>query len=56
MLFYCRHYLRNIWTKESDFLEQFISVLTDIKCEYPTDAFFLEVISVPPPNVRPVRT
>lgn len=36
-------------------MEQFLSVLTNIKCEYPTDVFFFEVIPVPPPNVRPVR-
>lgn len=46
--------MRNIWAEEQEFLEQFVSVLTDINSEYPTDAFFFEVIPVPPPNVRPV--
>lgn len=47
--------MRNIWKEEQEFLEQFISVLSDIKTDNPTDAFFFEVIPVPPPNVRPVR-
>lgn len=47
--------MRSIYAKEREFLEQFITVLTHIESEYPTDAFFFEVIPVPPPNIRPVR-
>lgn len=51
-----RDHLRQIWQKEKDFLQEFVSVLKDIKIEHPTDVFFFEVIPVPPPNVRPVST
>lgn len=48
--------MRNIWAHEREFLGQFISVLSDIQSDNPTDVFFFEVIPVPPPNVRPVSS
>ncbi|CAG9831713.1 unnamed protein product [Diabrotica balteata] len=50
-----RQYLRDIWRQEKEFLQQLVSVLSNVDCEHPTDAFYFEVIPVPPPNVRPVN-
>ncbi|CAG9861401.1 unnamed protein product [Phyllotreta striolata] len=50
-----REYMRRIWKEERELIEQLISVLTDINIENPTDAFYYEVLPVPPPNIRPVN-
>ncbi|XP_050313380.1 DNA-directed RNA polymerase I subunit RPA1 [Anthonomus grandis grandis] len=50
-----KNYLREIWTNEEDLIRIIAPVLDDIASEYPTDAFFFQVIPVPPPNVRPVN-
>ncbi|KAG5891414.1 hypothetical protein JTB14_031480 [Gonioctena quinquepunctata] len=50
-----RLYMRDIWKNEKEFLQQLVSVLTDVKTEHPTDAFYFEVLPVTPSNLRPVN-
>ncbi|XP_014487682.1 PREDICTED: DNA-directed RNA polymerase I subunit RPA1 isoform X2 [Dinoponera quadriceps] len=50
-----KEYLRQLWNNEKDFLKLIIPCLDLMDIEYPTDIFFLEVISVLPPIVRPVN-
>ncbi|KAJ8970269.1 hypothetical protein NQ317_017164 [Molorchus minor] len=50
-----RAHMKKIWRAEKEFLQQFISVLTDIEGENPTDALYMDIIPVPPPCVRPMN-
>ncbi|EFN81707.1 DNA-directed RNA polymerase I subunit RPA1 [Harpegnathos saltator] len=50
-----KEYLRKLWNNEKDFLKLIIPCLDLMDIEYPTDVFFLEVIPVLPPIVRPVN-
>lgn len=50
-----KEYLRRLWNNEKDFLKLIIPCLDLTDIEYPTDVFFLEVIPVLPPIVRPVN-
>ncbi|XP_032689427.1 DNA-directed RNA polymerase I subunit RPA1 isoform X2 [Odontomachus brunneus] len=50
-----KEYLRQLWNNEKDFLKLIMPCLNLIDIEYPTDVFFLEVIPVLPPIVRPVN-
>ncbi|KAL1509795.1 hypothetical protein ABEB36_004477 [Hypothenemus hampei] len=48
-------YLREIWNIEQDLIKLIVPVLNDVQMEHPTDAFFFNVIPVPPPVVRPLN-
>ncbi|GLH02960.1 DNA-directed RNA polymerase I subunit RPA1, partial [Gryllus bimaculatus] len=50
-----RNHLRALWTEGSDFIMVLAPVLRRIKSQYPTDVFFVEIVPVPPPKVRPVN-
>lgn len=50
-----QNHLRALWTNYSDFIMALAPVLRNVKREHPTDAFFVEVVAVPPPKVRPVN-
>ncbi|CAG9767764.1 unnamed protein product [Ceutorhynchus assimilis] len=50
-----RNYLREIWKNEEDLIRITVPVLNNIDSLYPTDAFYYDVIPVPPSNVRPVN-
>ncbi|KAL6447903.1 hypothetical protein ACFW04_000166 [Cataglyphis niger] len=50
-----KEYMRRLWNNEKDFLQIMIPCLELVDIEYPTDIFFLEVVSVLPPIVRPVN-
>ncbi|KAJ9577730.1 hypothetical protein L9F63_005723, partial [Diploptera punctata] len=49
-----RNHLRNIWKNERELVLAFLPVLANCEMEYPTDALFIKVISVPPIKIRPV--
>ncbi|KAJ9578157.1 hypothetical protein L9F63_024985, partial [Diploptera punctata] len=49
-----RNHLRKIWKNERELILAFLPVLANCEMEYPTDALFLKVISVPPIKIRPV--
>ena len=48
--------LRKLWSREKELLSAVFGVLNTLKhAEYPTDCFFLEVLPVTAPRLRPVR-
>lgn len=49
-----REYIRKIWTEDSPTLKNLFPVLQGIKAEYPTDVFYMDVVAVPPCNIRPL--
>ena len=51
-----RNHLREVWTKEADFLKVVLGALNIkmLNTEYPVDVFFLSVLPVPPLRFRPV--
>ncbi|KAJ9577716.1 hypothetical protein L9F63_005709, partial [Diploptera punctata] len=49
-----RNHLRNIWKNERELILAFLPVLANCEMEYPTDALFIKVLSVPPIKMRPV--
>ncbi|CAG5085409.1 Similar to Polr1a: DNA-directed RNA polymerase I subunit RPA1 (Mus musculus) [Cotesia congregata] len=51
----CRELLRNLWKQEEVILRALIPVLSTVKTTFPTDIFFLEVVSVIPPRARPIN-
>lgn len=51
----CREYLRKIWELNSSFLKHLYPILNDAGAsKFPTDSFFMDLVPVTPPNVRPV--
>ncbi|PSN44886.1 hypothetical protein C0J52_06198 [Blattella germanica] len=50
-----RTHLRKIWDNEKDFIMALVPALRNFTMEYPTDGFFISVIAVPPPKMRPVK-
>ncbi|XP_076181654.1 RNA polymerase I subunit RpI1 [Ptiloglossa arizonensis] len=50
-----KEFLRKLWQNETDFLKVIIPCFGMVDIEYPTDIFFLEIIPVLPPIVRPVN-
>ncbi|XP_017875380.1 DNA-directed RNA polymerase I subunit RPA1 [Ceratina calcarata] len=50
-----KEYLRNLWENEKEFLKVIVSCFALVDIEHPTDIFFLEVVPVLPPIVRPVN-
>ena len=51
-----RDVLRKLWSREKTLLCAVFGVLNSLKhCEHPTDCFFLEVLPVTAPRLRPVR-
>lgn len=50
-----REYLRLLWLNDSETLKIIAPCLGTTDLEYPTDIFFLEVVPVLPPIVRPVN-
>lgn len=51
----CKEYFRQLWYQEKELLQEVIAVLKASSSDpFPTDVLFLDVIAVPPPNVRPV--
>jgi hypothetical protein len=49
-----RDHLRKIWRNEKEFMTALSPVLENCDMEHPTDIFFSDMISVPPPKMRPV--
>ena len=49
-----RDHLRQVWQKDQQVLRCLFHFLSDSGSEYPTDAFFIEVVPVPPSKFRPV--
>jgi DNA-directed RNA polymerase beta' subunit len=54
LYFLIRDHLRKIWINEKEFMTALSPVLGSCDMEHPTDSFFLDMIPVPPPKVRPV--
>jgi hypothetical protein len=52
--FFLRNHLRKVWRNEKEFMTALSPVLEKCDMEHPTDTFFLDVIAVPPPKMRPV--
>lgn len=50
-----RDHLRQVWQKDQQVLKCLFNFLSDSETDYPTDAFFIEIIPVPPSRFRPVR-
>lgn len=50
-----RDHLRKIWRNEKEFMTALSPVLENCDMEHPTDIFFSDMISVPPPKMRPVN-
>ncbi|PNF38093.1 DNA-directed RNA polymerase I subunit RPA1, partial [Cryptotermes secundus] len=50
-----RDHLRKIWKNEKEFMSALSPLLESCDMEHPTDSFFLDMIPVPPPKVRPVN-
>lgn len=46
---------RNIWTVERDMIVSVIPVLENVKCEFPTDVMFMDIVPLLPVNCRPVN-
>ena len=49
-----RDHLRQVWQKDQQVLRCLFHFLSDSGSDYPTDAFFIEVVPVPPSKFRPV--
>lgn len=53
----CRDYLRKIWELNSSFLKLIYPILSDnSSTKFPTDSFFMDLVPVTPPIVRPVSS
>ncbi|KDR17997.1 DNA-directed RNA polymerase I subunit RPA1, partial [Zootermopsis nevadensis] len=50
-----RDHLRKIWRNEKEFMTTLSPVLKNCDMKHPTDTFFLDLIAVPPPKMRPVN-
>lgn len=48
-----RNHLRQLWENDRELIEHIVPVLRSVKTDTPTDIFFLDIIAVPPPVVRP---
>lgn len=51
-----RDHLRLVWLKEKEFLASLFPVLGSSEDAAPTDLLFVDVVPVPPPKNRPVRS
>nr|CAD7199685.1 unnamed protein product [Timema douglasi] len=50
-----RDHLRKLWPENCDFITAILPVLKTSSLQYPTDIFFMDLVSVPPPKTRPVN-
>ncbi|XP_063236510.1 DNA-directed RNA polymerase I subunit RPA1 [Bacillus rossius redtenbacheri] len=50
-----REYLRKMWEANADFVACLFPVLKKCSYEHPTDLFFLDIVPVIPPRMRPVN-
>ncbi|XP_077289293.1 RNA polymerase I subunit RpI1 [Arctopsyche grandis] len=48
-----RDHLRELWNNDRQIMQLIVPVLKSIKSDQPMDIFFLDIIPVPPPAVRP---
>ncbi|XP_061175152.1 DNA-directed RNA polymerase I subunit RPA1-like [Saccostrea echinata] len=51
-----RDHLRQVWQKDGQVLVCLFNFLSNSGADYPTDAFFIEIIPVPPSRFRPVSS
>ena len=49
-----RHF-RVLWETDADLLKNLYPMLREKECPFPTDLFFIDVLSVPPPKTRPCQ-
>nr|CAD7431182.1 unnamed protein product [Timema monikensis] len=49
------YHLRKLWPENCDFITAILPVLKTSSLQYPTDIFFMDLVSVPPPKTRPVN-
>ncbi|XP_022315529.2 DNA-directed RNA polymerase I subunit RPA1-like [Crassostrea virginica] len=51
-----RDHLRQVWQKDQQVLRCLYHFLSNSGSDYPTDAFFIEVVPVPPSKFRPISS
>lgn len=51
-----RDHLRQVWQKDQQVLRCLFHFLSESSADYPTDAFFIDVVPVPPSRFRPVSS
>ena len=55
-----RSHFHEVWKADAEAFQfavpMFSKNLNESKWEYPTDALFIQVLPVPPPKMRPVRS
>ncbi|XP_058053507.1 DNA-directed RNA polymerase I subunit RPA1 [Anopheles bellator] len=51
----CMMYLRRLYALNGTTLQLLFPMMRKVSVEHPTDIFFMEVVPVPPPKVRPVK-
>lgn len=49
-----RDHLRQVWQKDQQVLRCLFHFLSESSADYPTDAFFIDIVPVPPSRFRPV--
>jgi DNA-directed RNA polymerase I subunit RPA1 len=50
-----KQHFRELWSWDPEILINLFPMLKNKTCEFPTDLFFVDVLSVPPPKTRPCQ-